>query len=450
MDVLRARLQASEELRGETLGRLERLELYLSSAGMENSGNATHDKRVAGAATDASLLGDRLERLERFAASQGAVLSRSSLEGADSTVQRVIALESALQSLSADGPVDALQKLVEQLREQLTASFANRAAMAGESEKWRSESEALQRDAAAFQGEVESAEQECVVLRERLADSAREASGAAATAREVEALRARLAESTAQASMLSSQLMARDADVAQLERRLADSGRWGGVIGCKGDPNLGGSARRHEVSASPVTELRTATPQGESARNNMQVPYNIQVPDSAADSMGSTTTLWPHWDPSLPRAQPQASAWGPWTPPPGGGLRDLNLQNNRTRSPVSARSMQVQTTSSTSFSSPTEPLATVQRKARLVSISSNKELPHLRAPSPQTPHLQPASPIQRVASVAPPPRSQSVPVQVRQASPGGAAAPAVCLANWAGLPGSGMADGRNQGLTAQW
>jgi len=460
--VLKARLRASEELRGGTLSRLERFELHCSSRAMGESGNAAHGRRVArtatGATTDTSLLADRLERLERFVASQGAVLphsvTRASTDGADSTVQRVVALETALQSLSADGPDDSLQQLAEQLREQLTASFASRSTMAAESEKWRAESEALQREAAIFHGEVESTEQECVVLRERLAESAREASGAAAAAREVEALRARLADSTAQASVLSSQLTARDVDVAQLERRLADAGRWGGVTGCKVDPTSGGgSARWHAASASPVAEVRTATPQGEPGRNNLEVPYNILLPtpDSAADSMSSATTLCPRWDVPLQRAQPKASGWGPWTPPPAGGPGDLSA-HNRTRSPVSARSMQVQTTTGTSFASPMEPLTTGQRTPRLVSISSNKELPHLRAPSPQTPHLQAASPIQGqgVAAIAPPPRSQSVPVQVRQASPGGAAAPAVCLARWAGVPGSGMADGRSQGLTAQW
>lgn len=446
--VLKARLRASEEMRGANLDRLERFELLFSAGGA--SGVA------AGAATDAASLGDRLERLERFATSQGAALphglTRVSMDGADSTVQRIVALESALQSLSANGPVDSLQQLAEQLREQLTASFASRTAMAAESEKWRAESEALQRDAAAFQGEVESAERECVVLRERLAETAREASAAAAAVREVEALRARLADSTAQASLLSSQLSARDADVAQLERRLADASRWGGVAGCKGDPgSCGGSARWHAASASPVTEVRTATPQAESGRGNLEVPYNILLPDSSADSMNSATTLCPRWDAPLQRAAQQKGAgWGPWTPPPGGRV-ELSSQNNRTRSPVSARSMQVQATSSTSFASPMEPVAAGQRTPRLVSISSNKELPHMRAPSPQTPHLQVASPLQGVAAMAPPPpRSQSVPVQVRQASPGGAAAPAVCLARWAGVPGSGVADGRGQGLTAQW
>jgi len=456
--VLKARLRASEELHGATLGRLERFELHLSSGGME-IGGASQNRKVtsptSGATTDPALLGDRLDRLERFAASQGAVLAhgltRASMNGADSTLQRIIALEAALQSLGADGAVDSLQQVAEQLREQLTASFAGRAAMASESEKWKAESEALQREAVVLQGEVESIDQECAVLHERYAESTREAAAAGAAAREVEALRVRLADSTAQANVLSSQLTARDADVAQLERRLADASRWA-MTGCKGDPHTGGgSARWHEASASPAAEFRAGTPQGESGRNNLEVPYNILLPDSASDSMSSATTLWPRWDTSLPRAQPRTSGWGPWTPPPAGGPCDLGSQN-RTRSPVSGRSMQVQTatTSATSFASPTEPIGAGHRTPRLVSISSNKELPHLRAPSPQTPHLQAASPVQGMASVAPPPRSQSVPVQVRQASPSGAAAPTVCLARWAGVPGPSMADSRSQGLTAQW
>jgi len=124
------------------------------------------------------------------------------------------AVHAASQSEAAE-KLQASQRLAEQLREQLQASQAGRAALADELERSRAEAGETRREA--------------LQLRERLASVEQQLSqqsGASllpgTTPDEVEALRGRLAATMEQAFGLNTQLSARDADVARLERRISE------------------------------------------------------------------------------------------------------------------------------------------------------------------------------------------------------------------------------------
>lgn len=98
---------------------------------------------------------------------------------------------------------------VDELQHQLCVSEAARAAIANECDRWRNEANMLQ-------GEVDS-------LR-KFANSER--SSREIAAREMEVARSRLTAAVSEASVLRSQLTSRQADVARLEKRLAEVEGW--------------------------------------------------------------------------------------------------------------------------------------------------------------------------------------------------------------------------------
>lgn len=519
---LRARLRASEELRGGALGRLERLETQLSAgagaAAAACAAAASPDEAEAARAQ----LNCRLEALERFVAqglpadANGAPAREpppaAQAPSATELERRLAAVERGVRGLAGGGGGEAAgeaaqqllatQRLVEQLREQLSVSNAGRAALAGEAERWQAEAEAQRREVAALRERLAAAEREAGPLRERLAAAEREAAPAAAVAREAEGLRVRLAEAVSQAGLLASQLAARESDVVRLERRLAE---------LEGREEFGtasvGSSRRPEACGTSAadavaTALGTAPPTRLLDANrlldetwrcgNLEVPYNLAVPDGqdrasdaewwqrhafgteppqarqgsavhahGPDGLASTTqvhdviSMWPRRDAaSATKAPPGTSTLGTplagqRTPPPpaaqqGNAVEPLGL-GSRARSPTS-RAAQQQPYGT--LGAGTDVLGGGQTSARLTSVASASELPKLRDPSPQQArHALAASPVQggTAAVLA---RSQSVPVHVRRpgaATPAVGSTPSVSLARWAASPVPGHEGGRPLG-----
>lgn len=452
---LRARLRASEELRGGALGRLERLEAQLGSPAPALSAEDAEALRVQ--------LGSRLEALERLAAARGAlpagvaaareVAAQNGEAAAAELERRVAALERAARGQSSGEVAEALQqlqatqRLVEELRQQLNVSNAGRSALAGEAERWQGEAESLKREAVALRERLATVEREAVGLRERLTAAEREVAPAASAAREAEGLRVRLAEAVAQASLLGSQLAGREADVHRLERRVAE------LEASRGREELGaplGSSRRHE-STSPADGyggMPTRALDEPRLGRPLEVPYKLAAQQEPVEK--AEQEWWQR--PTLPgpteatnvarqaaiahvngidgltaaaHAQQSTSLMGtplgggPRTPPPPG--------------PTAARAVQL-------LSGGAEFLGGGQTSSRLTSVASASEFPKLRDPSPQARQLQAASPPQGGAAGAAAllARSQSVPVQVRRT---GAATtttvgstPSVSLARWAASP----------------
>eukprot|EP00933_Yihiella_yeosuensis_P079058 TRINITY_DN9114_c0_g1_i1.p1 TRINITY_DN9114_c0_g1~~TRINITY_DN9114_c0_g1_i1.p1 ORF type:complete len:405 (+),score=85.34 TRINITY_DN9114_c0_g1_i1:71-1285(+) len=108
------------------------------------------------------------------------------------------------------------QRVVNQLQEQLAVSNAGRLAIAAEAERWQAEAEALQKQAIDFQNLLAESKKQIRMLQE-----SQQSVASTQEAREVEALKTRLAQAVEKSSMLGSQLVAREADVARLERRVA-------------------------------------------------------------------------------------------------------------------------------------------------------------------------------------------------------------------------------------
>ncbi|CAE8739465.1 unnamed protein product, partial [Polarella glacialis] len=216
---LRAKLCVSEEfdeeLNGRPLSRLELLEAKLgasdgNSAALGPGGKVSplNGRNCSAGAQDVALpeavrreLHARLQALEHLADQQVCEADPSDLES------RVRALELAASPQNQGRSLDAWERLletkrlVEQLEEKLAVSNAGRVALAAEAERWQTQAEVLQSEVAGLR---------------LLAPT-----GPQVTDRRSEDLqRSRLAQAVEQASMLGSQLAAREADVARLERRL--------------------------------------------------------------------------------------------------------------------------------------------------------------------------------------------------------------------------------------
>eukprot|EP00930_Biecheleria_cincta_P085105 TRINITY_DN74529_c0_g1_i1.p1 TRINITY_DN74529_c0_g1~~TRINITY_DN74529_c0_g1_i1.p1 ORF type:complete len:450 (-),score=72.19 TRINITY_DN74529_c0_g1_i1:12-1337(-) len=229
---LRARLRASEELKGEPLSRLEQLEARIdmkslgsgrdSNSQLEFSNDSMDCYNAEGLRTQAfhiNLL-KRLEVLEKAFCTRNGM---SKTFHAHDLEKRVQALEQNCEQLFApqaqeqlsknnDDAQDHLremQQFADQLQEQLSMSNARHAALTAEAKNW--------------QAKAEDAQREVLSLRQRVQEFERAQATSVLDGREVEALRARLAHTVEQASMLGSQLAARDADVARLQRRLSFS-----------------------------------------------------------------------------------------------------------------------------------------------------------------------------------------------------------------------------------
>lgn len=219
---LRARLRASEDLKGEPLSRLEQLEARID---MKSFG-AGHDSNDSMVCYTAERLGKhafhtnlllRLEALEKTLCIRNALSKTDDLEPRvqllEQNCEQLIALKAQDQlnknNEDAQNHLREMQRFADQLREQLSMSNARHAALAAEAEKW--------------QATAEDAHKEVLSLRQRLQETARAQATSDLDGREVEALRARLAQTVEQASMLGSQLAARDADVARLQRRFSFS-----------------------------------------------------------------------------------------------------------------------------------------------------------------------------------------------------------------------------------
>jgi len=219
---LQGRLRQSEEFHRMSVARMENLEAQLDPACRPVVQNPEKcDRRT--------LLLTRLEAIERVAVARGLSIPAVPCDAVASDEGRgldcrVAALERALEGGGggeAAGGCEAsdlavssqpMQQLVDKLREQLSVSNAGRAALAGETDRWRSEAEALRRENDQLRIRLAQAEQEA---------AAREGREAPAT-READALRTRLRQTVQETSLLRSQLAARGADILRLERRCAE------------------------------------------------------------------------------------------------------------------------------------------------------------------------------------------------------------------------------------
>jgi len=461
---LRQRLRASEELSGGALGRLERLEAQLGRP-------FASDCRSKPSGVDERL--DALEQLVMMGHSSGSA-NPSELENRVTTLERS-ACGLASSAAGGNGSSEATQRLVEQLREQLAVSDAGRAALANETEHWQQQSRTLRRESSVLRERLVASESECSDLRERAVSAARDVAPTQAAKREADILRARVSESVAQASLLGSQLAARESDVARLERYLVEfegAKCGGGTFSSReesGSNSLGGS-RRHDTSSAAealaavfrgprsLEETRLCQRLDVSHHHSSQEPAVVRVESRVGQVNGSEPitssiqTQRQQRDVSSARNAPQpvapvltpaearrplrgvAGGCGTWTPPPMRAAAEPMVSNP-----------QVLTASSSCY----EFAGTVQPVARLGNASSSVDFLKLqqRDPSPQTRHMQLASPVQTLKPLVQP-RSQSVPVQVRRASappPATGGNPSVPLARWAVSPVTGPDSSRGNG-----
>lgn len=201
LQAARLRLQASEDLQGQALSRLERLEAHF---GVTMNG---HVKASSGNKSLTARL-DSLEQLAMDCRLLGETGAGGVCDGSETDLwRRVASLESAAENwrVTYAGNEMAQQllashRLVEQLREQLHSSNAGHAQQQlwREVNRWRGEAEAIREQAEAWHHQ------------------------ATGSTREVEALRGRLADSLREASILRNQLATREADVKHLEKNVAD------------------------------------------------------------------------------------------------------------------------------------------------------------------------------------------------------------------------------------
>jgi len=213
---LQARLRASEALQGGALDRLEQLEAILGSTSLCHASNGKEKPSQL----CFQQLSERLLLLERAAAERGQLQNGHTLgvrQAATNDTQNIEQADfgrrlAALERVGAqvfeageasrrqvDETQEQLRKsqhLALELRNQLQASNAGRAALAGESDHWRREAEGLT-------SEVES-------LRTSLARVEMEAREQATSKQaptptfEIEAMRCRLKQSVQEASLLRS------------------------------------------------------------------------------------------------------------------------------------------------------------------------------------------------------------------------------------------------------
>lgn len=478
LQALQERLQASEELQGEPLMRLERLENHFGIA-------SSTDRKV-----QPIPLADRLDVLEQRA--KECKISGRARNGADMDVERrLAALEDAARSWEAGAgdetvhQLRASQRLVEQLREQLRVSNAGRAELVGESQRWQYEAEAYRTEAAALRKEAQA-------LRSSSRSAAMRAEAdleATSASREVEGLRGRLAESMREASLLRTKIAAREADVARLELRVAelDSAALASN-GCQ-PASFGGNAKgaflrprlqaeglhgshSQDVSAHWSTEdvHGSASHHANSSRsvNRHASPLSLQHQAVLNQSVGSSLTLDPeaHSNASSRRepqrmiSAPASTSWGfhfapaPATPHEvAASIKEPRaaLHTNLSRSSSPMRVMNA-TGTTAATSSPEWPVRTsdissglLTRPLRSPGSSAFSPDPPGNAAQTMTVGLEglPVFP-QRPQS---PVRSQSVPVHLRHG--GGqvhtVGGPGVSLARWAAAPAEGRVSRRSIG-----
>jgi len=220
----RLKLQASEDLQGQALSRLEGLEAHfgvtinghVKVSPAKKSLTARLDA-LEQLAMDCRLLGETGAETEMIRRDWSRVLGETGgvCDGSETDLwRRVASLESAAENWSVTyaghdlaQQLLASHRLVEQLREQLHSSDSGHAQqqLLREVNRWRGDAEAIREQAEAWRQEAIASDQK-----------------ATSSSREVEALRGRLADSLREASILRNQLATREADVAHLEKHVAD------------------------------------------------------------------------------------------------------------------------------------------------------------------------------------------------------------------------------------
>lgn len=391
MASLRARLHTSEELKGDALGRLEFLEAQL---GAEGGGmGASHATALAEAMAQQALA----QQASQAAAAQSEVVEQ----------------------------LRASQAFAEQLREQLAMSKIGRSSLAEELERSRSETEEARREASN--------------LRERLGLLEQQESSAAPTAvamRELESTQARLAQAMEQTAAFGHQLTLRDADVARLEKRVAEleAGSGAATAATSSRGRLGAASAAVGGAPPAVTSAREAscelTMAPRSLFGDTSTTYDVASVTPAtvleAGSSGGVRPIEPlrSWRGTPPAVTRQPSPHLTASTNTVAGVAAVSLPSE----PVAASTAPPRTLSSSASTGDfrTQQLsssasATEFRPPR--ELSSSASTGDFRGHSrelvpPRTPPQPPVSPTRAGAAAATVQpimsRSQSVPVQVRR------------------------------------
>lgn len=424
---LQTRLRTSEAL---CSGRLERLEASLGAG--SNGMSVANGAR--GHQSPGTQLQSRIEALERAAAKCGLPVSdtasmdrgtRATSSGSGEVLMsldaRVVALERAISSPPIRGGGEAnaelvhhfqaSQQLVARLTQQLDAARARHVDLENHYTSWRSEAEARR-------VEVDQLRAQLGAVEAKLAQSS-------AVEREMEALHAKLGQSVSETSLLRSKLSAKEKEVSQLERRVAELEGWNtGNIGSQhnspkglfsGASDCPGSTRsaRDDTSSSALDET------------NPSVLRHLVVPPQQQQLQQPLPLLSLAPRPALHAARTARTSRTPSTSEGGcgsnGGPRPVGI----------SRLPQV--------SSPLAP----SLASRLTGAISARDLHSIRDQSP-LPAPRGATGDMSVGLIQ---RSQSVPVFVHRSSPnmGNGGVP---LGRWAAAPMGGSSSSNSGGIGA--
>lgn len=330
---------------------------------------------------------------------------------------RVIALERAISSppIRSSGEANAelvqqyqaSQQLVARLTQNLDAARAGHIDLENHCNRWRKEAEARK-------VEVDQLRAQFSAVEAKLAQSK-------AVEREMDAMHAKLGQSVSESSMLRSKLSAKETEVSQLERRVAELEGWhSGNIGSQLNSPKGFFSGASDCPGS----TRSARDDGSSSAlddTNPSVLRHLVVPPQQQQQPLPVLSLAPR--PTLHASRAARTSRGP-TSEGGCGSNAAPRPVNRPRLPQ--------------VSSPLAP----SLASRLTGATSARDLHSIRD---QSPLPAPRGGLSGDAPVGLIQRSQSVPVFVHRSSHnmsnGG-----VPLGRWAAAPLGGSSSSNGGGL----